>query len=128
MQSWYLVPECTHRHGVWLALHHLIPWRWESIVTTTQPLLLPFAQHCLSQYWSCTANSYTILNMHVTYSLKICKVKKGKLREPAPKCHRVLRWAGHQKVTMECLDEFAVTALSTLPRDARQFTFSPGGN
>ncbi len=73
-------------------------------------------------------NSYTTLTMHVTYSLEICKVKKGKLREPAPKCHRVLHQAGHQKVTMECLDEFAVTVLSTLPRDARQFTFSPGGN
>ncbi len=35
--------------------------------------------------------------------------------------------AGHQKVTMECLYEFVVTVLSTLPRGTRQFTFSPGG-
>jgi hypothetical protein len=41
--------------------------------------------------------------MRGTYSSEICKGKKGKLREPAPKCHRVTRRAGHQKVTMECL-------------------------
>ncbi len=59
---------------------------------------------------------------------KSVRVKNGKLWEPAPKCHRVRRRAWHQKVTMECLYEFAVTVLSTLPRDTRQFTFSPGGN
>ncbi len=34
---------------------------------------------------------------------KSVKGKKGKLWEPAPKCHRVTHRAGHQKVTMECL-------------------------
>ncbi len=34
---------------------------------------------------------------------KSVKGKKGKLWEPAPKCHRVMRRAGHQKVTTECL-------------------------
>ncbi len=32
------------------------------------------------------------------------------------------------KVTTECLYEFTVTVLSTLPRDTHQFTFSPGEN
>ncbi len=62
------------------------------------------------------------------YSSEICKSKKGKLWEPAPKCRRVTRWAGHQKMTLECLYEFAVTVPSTLPRDTSQFTFSPVGN
>jgi hypothetical protein len=60
--------------------------------------------------------------MRGTYSLEIYKGKNGKLRDPAPRCHRVTRQAGHQKVTMKCLYEFAVTVLSTLPRDTRQFT------
>ncbi len=34
---------------------------------------------------------------------KSVKGKKGKLWEPAPKCHRVTRRAGYQKVTTECL-------------------------
>ncbi len=59
---------------------------------------------------------------------KSVRARKVKLREPAPRCHRVMRWAGHQKVTIECLCEFTVTVLSTLPRDTHQFTFSPGGN
>ncbi len=59
---------------------------------------------------------------------KSVKGKKGKLWEPTPKCHRVTHWAGNQKVTTEHLYEFAVTVLSTLPRDTHQFTFSPGGN
>ncbi len=59
---------------------------------------------------------------------KSVKRQKGKLWVPTPKCHRVTRWAGHQKVTRECLYESAVTFLSMLPRDTHQFTFSQGGN
>jgi hypothetical protein len=33
-------------------------------------------------------------------------LRPGKLWEPAPKCHRVTRQAGHQKVTKECHYEF----------------------
>jgi hypothetical protein len=68
------------------------------------------------------------LTIRGMYSSDICKGKKGKLWEPAPKCHRVTHRAGHQKVTTESLYKFAVTLLSTLPRDPCQFTFSPGGN
>jgi hypothetical protein len=62
-----------------------------------------------------------------TYSSEICKGKNGKLWEPAPECHRVTRRAGRQNVTMECLYKLAVTVLSTLPGDTRQFNIFPRG-
>jgi hypothetical protein len=98
---------------------------YETPVTAIQPSLLRFAHLCLMQYRSLL--QIVTLTMRGTYSSEICKGKKGKLWEPAPKCHRVTRRAGHQKVTMECLYKFAVTVLTVCYPETPVSLHSPQG-
>ncbi len=106
IQNWYLVPSCTHvqRLATFAPSHYLLNC-FES-----------FARLCLSKYRSLSC----IVTLNTRDRLfRNLKRQERQVDETAPKCHRVMRRAGFQKVTQ---------SLSHIcyPTDTRQLTYPQG--